>query len=80
MSASVTPTEDQVKSYVEQRGMRCPACGGPMVSTNSPPDDSESHELIQDVECLSCAATWQDVYVLTTIRNLKLFNRIAEAQ
>jgi hypothetical protein len=79
MCTAITPTPQQIKDYVEKQGMRCPACLGPMVSTNGPPDDSESHELVQDVECLSCAATWQDVYTLTTIRNLKVFP-VAEAQ
>ena len=79
MCTEIIPTPDQINAYVEKQGMRCPACGSPMVNTESVPDDSESHELVQDVNCLSCGASWQDVYTLTTIRNLKIY-AMAEAQ
>lgn len=52
------------KWYRKHAGNRCPGCGGKEVSRiDSFQSDGDSAWCT--IECLDCAATWQDVYTLT---------------
>jgi hypothetical protein len=57
---------DNIEKYVEQGGTRCPSCacdeleGGPVSTGNG--------RATQEMSCLACDATWEDVYVLSSIQ------------
>jgi len=58
------------KEYAEKLGRFCPQCGSE--------DDIEGNQVEidaggawQEISCLGCGATWDDVYVLTGFANLE---------
>jgi len=58
------------KEYTSNGGVPCPLCGS---------DDIEPTDSVQvgtgcawqDINCITCQATWQDVYVLDGYTNLR---------
>lgn len=62
-------TEKQEKEYLEHGGQHCPACKSSNVKSGQMEVDGAS--AYAEVECGKCGATWQDIYRLSGIDNLK---------
>lgn len=57
--------------YVRSQGMRCPVCWEKNVRANDDHDDVGVDTLLVPCTCLSCKATWVDVYTLMGYDNLE---------
>lgn len=56
--------------YTTLKGHRCPACAAKTIDGDSPEIDGV--EVISKCRCLTCEATWYDVYRLVSYDNLIL--------
>jgi len=63
-----TLTSADRQQYLLTHGVRCPFCGSDDLHTSVYQSDFNG-EVTQQSECLSCEATWVDVYELAGIRN-----------
>jgi DNA-directed RNA polymerase subunit RPC12/RpoP len=59
-------TKDQIKAYVEHKGVRCPYCESCNLVGSSLVDWSEM-EAREDVECGECGNKWMNIFTLTGI-------------
>lgn len=59
------PTAAAVRKYVTSGGAACPFCESSNIEGGE--HDCEGTFSWQEVSCLDCEATWQDVYTLTGI-------------
>lgn len=59
-------TEDQIKAYIEHKGVRCPYCESHDLIGDSL-DECGELEARQGVECLACGKRWVDILTLTGV-------------
>ncbi len=59
------------KQYMKNRGIRCPACDTSKVETT---DNGQLNAGggVQGCMCVTCGATWTDIYTLTGYDNLEV--------
>jgi hypothetical protein len=58
--------QENIDKYVESGGARCPECGSDEIEGDS--FVSGGGEASQEMWCLDCDASWEDVHVLSSIR------------
>jgi len=53
------------KTYLSSKGLICPLCGSKLIHGGF--IQIESGRAFQDMRCLECEGTWQDVYQLIDV-------------
>ena len=55
----------RIESYISARGLKCLYCGAERIEGGSV--EVNNGEVFQEMRCLACEATWQDVYMLADV-------------
>jgi len=58
-------TDKQKKEYVDSDGVHCPYCHSTDIEGGSVNVDAGT--AWQEISCIECGESWQDVYMLTSI-------------
>lgn len=69
MSKTTAPSPLSDKQYREASGGVCPCCGSENIEGGS--IDIQGRSAYQEVSCLECDASWNDVYHLAGYNDLK---------
>jgi len=65
----MTLNNEQIIEYIESKDPKCPYCKEGDIEGSSV--EIDGRYAIQEMECLYCDKTWNDVYALITIEELK---------
>jgi len=65
--------ENEVKQYVQAGGVKCPFCGSEDVEGGSM--DVDTGYVSQEVTCLECDSTWNDLYKLIDVVEIEEVTR-----